>query len=133
MAFIAYGISLSIGTSFWSEVMDVQLPATSRDEVSYEAHNIAGRVRQWLFGFIEHGPATLKLAFDHADYETLLTYLRGAPASIVINVPDEDGDSGGTVATFEAGITNVTPMTPANDVATCDVTLRPTGDIAITP
>jgi hypothetical protein len=121
MADIGTGTSIS-WESFLGELLDVNPPGASREAIDVSHMGTGSSHIFTPADLVDWGEMTVTIAYDPSDTPPI----DSAASSCTITFPD------GSIWVFNAFMTSMKPAVPLEDKMTAEVTVKVTGDLAIT-
>ena len=110
-----------------ANVTDISLPEHERATHDATAHDSPNKYREWVFGLIDSGEASLTVHYDPAVHTTLLDDLEDdEPRNWQIAWP---ASAGGGRLDFKGGITGFSGSAPADGLLGAEITIKATGKV----
>lgn len=127
-----------VGTKFrrwtsghWADIAEINSitgPSMSRDTIDVTSLDSTGGYRQFIAGFRDAGTIVLAMNFTRATYEIMKNdFETNTVQNYQVVLPDLEN----TGLDFEGLVTELPLTIPADDKITADVTIKITGQVAI--
>jgi predicted secreted protein len=113
-----------------AEVGDIKGPELSRDDIDVTSHDSPADYEELIGGLKKSGDVSFKINWAPGDGSHAAlwdAYGTGALTSFTLTTP------AGSVLAFDANVSGIGPDFPVNGVVSCDIKLKVTGEVVLTP
>jgi predicted secreted protein len=116
-----------------AEINSITGPDLKRDNIDVSSFDTSNGYREFIGGFAQGDTVVLSMNFTRDTYELMLEdFSDEEPQDYLITIPDGDDENEDSTIEFYGHITELPMSIPIDDKITADVTIKVTGQPAIT-